>query len=433
MTIRILPQITVTLENCRRTAQKVRRYAMTGSAEQEAQVSRIAADVKRRGDTAIIDYTRKFDRARLTKRQLRVSQDELVKATKHVNRKVANALRFSLQRLSIAQMELLSKLNFSVQIDGFKLRLTPKPLTSVGCYIPGGRAVYPSTVVMTAGLARLAGVERIVVCTPPNSMGCVNDAILAASELCGVDEVYRCGGAQAIAALTYGTKIIPKVDKIVGPGGNYVALAKRHVARDIATDFAGPTEMTVAVDETSNARLAAWDLVAQAEHGEDCLVNLVAVSKNIASDVREEINRILPSVARRNFVEASLRRGVTAICQDWQTACNFINELGPEHLELLTENRRQLAETIKSAGLILLGEFAPAAGSDYCIGTDHVLPTSGFAVNHSGLSILDFLKLTWTVEGTREGLRAILDPLKAMALTEGLPNHYLSVKTRFRE
>lgn len=431
MTATILPVIAVTNQNYQSVARKIRRRT-SGSAKQDALVNHIIAEVKKRGDAAVLDYTRKFDGPKLMKQQLRVPQAAIMKAAERVDREILEALRFSLQRLDASQRQLLSKLSFSTEMNGFTMRLAAKPLASVGCYVPGGRAAYPSTVVMTAGLAKLAGVERVVVCTPPDSSGAINDAILAATELCGVDEVYRCGGVQAIAALAYGTKTIPKVEKIVGPGGAYVALAKRNVSRDVPIDsFAGPTEITVAIDETGDARSAAWDLIAQAEHGEDCLITLVTVSESVASKVSDEIVKALPSLARRKFVEASLRRGVGAVCEDWETACDFISELAPEHLELLTENRKQMAEKIRSAGLILLGEYAPGAASDYCIGTDHVLPTGGFAANHSGLSILDFLKLTWTIEGSREGLQSVLGPLKALTTAEGLPNHYLSVECRF--
>jgi histidinol dehydrogenase len=429
----ILPTITVTRENYREAARRIRRRA-TWTSQREAFVGRVIADVKRRGDTAVLAYTKQFDGADLSKRQLRVPPAETAKATGRVDRKIVDALRFSLQRLRTSQRKLLSNLNFSTQMNGFTTHLTTKPLTSVGCYIPGGRAAYPSTVLMTAGLANLAGVQRVAVCTPPDSSGIVNDVVLAAADLCNVDEVYRCGGVQAIAALAYGTEAIPKVDKIVGPGGVYVALAKRHVSKDVAIDFyAGPTEIAVAVDETSDARLAAWDLIAQAEHGEDCVTSLVSVSKTAASRVRAEINSLLPSVERRRFVESSLSRGVTAMCDDWETACDLISELAPEHLELLTRNQKQLGERIRSAGLVLLGSYAPAAASDYCIGTDHVLPTGGFASNHSGLSVLDFLKLTWMVEGTRKGLQSVLEPLGALTKAEGLPNHLLSVESRLQK
>lgn len=426
----ILPSVIVTCGNYRKVAQKLRQA--TSSARQEALVGRIIRDVKKRGDAALLYYTKRFDGARLTRHRLRVTPSETAKAIGRVDRELADALRFSLQRLEASQKQLLSKLNLTVQANGFTMHLTAKPLSSVGCYIPGGRATYPSTVLMTAGLAKAAGVRRVAICTPPRSDGAINDAILTAAGLCKVDEVYKCGGIQAIAALAYGTKSIPKVDKIVGPGGTYVALAKKLVSKDTAIDFfAGPTEIAIAVDETTDAKLAAWDFIAQAEHGEDCVTNLVTVSETSASKVRDEIRRILAIASRRRFVEGSLSGGVTALCEDWDTACNFINELAPEHLELLTENPGQLADRIESAGLILLGPHAPAAASDYCLGTDHVLPTGGYATNHSGLSVLDFLKLTWTAEGTPEGLQSILKPLKALTNAEGLPNHYLSVESRF--
>ena len=428
----ILAPVTVTHENYRNVAQKTRR-PITVSLRQESSVRRIIADVRKRGDAALLEYTRKFDGANLTRRQLRVRPAETRKAIEGVDRHVAEAMRFALKRLGECQKKLLSRVDFSIRMNGFAIHLTAKPLSSVGCYIPGGRAAYPSTVLMTAGLARLAGVQRIVVCTPPNASGAINESILMASSLCDVDEVYKCGGPQAIAALAYGTKTISNVDKIVGPGGLHVALAKRHVSKDVAIDFfAGPTEILIAVDETTDARQAAWDLIAQAEHGEDSFTNLVTVSKISASNVRAEVNRILPSVERRRFVEDSLCRGVTAVCEDWETACNYINELAPEHVELLTEAPRRLVGRITSAGLILLGPYAPAAASDYCMGTDHVLPTGGSAANHSGLSVLDFLKLRWTAEGTPKGLRSLLQPLKALASAEGLPNHYLSAESRFR-
>jgi histidinol dehydrogenase len=285
---------------------------------------------------------------------------------------------------------------------------------------------------MTAGLARLTGVRRIAICTPPDSTGKVNDAILAAANLCEVDEVYRCGGPQAIAALAYGTETIAKVEKIVGPGGTYVALAKKLVSRDVTIDFfAGPTELLVAADKTTDPNLVAWDLIAQAEHGPDSLSGLVTCSQNVAERVRTEIKRLMPRIQRRKYVEASLRRGFAAVCGDWETACNFVNEVAPEHLELLTHQARNICERIDAAGLIFIGENSPAAASDYCIGTNHVLPTNGFAKSNGGLTALDFVKPTWVVQGSRKGLRSILEPLCTLASAEGLINHYYSVESRF--
>lgn len=429
----MLSPIRVSMENYRRVASKIRKRTLASS-KQEQLVRKIISNVQRRGDKALLEYTRKFDRARLRKHQLRVSELEIENAIQRVDSELISALRLSLQRLQFTQQELLSRINYSREMNGFKMRLTSTPLSSVGCYIPGGRAAYPSTVLMTAGLAKLAGVRRVVVSTPPDSTGAVNDAILAAAKLCGADEVYRCGGAQAISALAYGTSTIRKVDKIVGPGGVYVALAKKLVSKDVAIDFyAGPTEITVVADQSTDPRLAAWDLIAQAEHGADTLPCLVTSSEAIASRVRLEINGILPRIERRRFVEGSLASGNSAICDNWDTACSFMNQIAPEHLELLTANPYALGGKISSAGLILIGPDAPAAASDYCIGTDHVLPTGGFARMCAGLSVLDFVKPTWIVEGSRKGLQSILKPLKSIATVEGLPNHYLSVESRFEK
>ncbi len=427
----ILSTVRVTQRNLLRVASRIGERG-EALAKHELSVRRIIDDVRSRGDAAVLKYTRKFDGAFLNRGQLLIPAKELETSINRVDKKVLSALQFSLRNLGAAQKSLLSRVSFSRQQNGFKMRLTAKPLSSVGCYIPGGKAVYPSTVLMTAGVAKLVGVSRIVICTPPDARGKVNDILLAAARLCDVNEVYTCGGAQAIAALAYGTETIEKVDKIVGPGGAYVALAKKLVSRDVKIDFfAGPTELIVVADKATDPRLAAWDLIAQAEHGSDGLSCLVTCSEGVAEKVRSEIRRILPQIQRREYVEASMRRGFAAVCSDWETACDFMNEVAPEHLELLTQQARRLADKIQSAGLILIGQDAPAAASDYCIGTDHVLPTARSAKSNGGLSALDFVKPTWTVEGSRNGLRRILRPLEILASAEGLLNHYYSVESRF--
>ncbi len=427
----LLPKVRVTQDNFKKVAANVRSQVQ-GLPRKEALVRRIISDIRKRGDRAVVDYTRRFDGANLRQDQLRIPRGEIAKAQERVGQPLLSALRFSLQRLEVLQGELLSKGTFSSEFNGFHLRLALKPLSSVGCYVPGGRAIYPSTILMTAGLAKLAGVPRVVICTPPDSTGAVNDAVLAAASLCKVDEVYRCGGVQAIAALAYGTNTIHRVEKVVGPGGIFVALAKKVVSGDVAIDFfAGPTELIVLADETTDPRLAAWDLVAQAEHGADCLSGLVTCSENVVESVRSEIEQILPQIERRKYVESSFVRGFSALCDNWDEACEFVNHVAPEHLELLTENARTLSEKIQNAGLILIGPFAPVAATDYCVGSDHVLPTGGFAKSHAGLSSLDFVRPTWTIEGSSEGLESVLQPLQVLTTAEGLPNHYRSVESRF--
>jgi len=304
----------------------------------------------------------------------------------------------------------------------------------VGCYIPGGRAAYASTVLMTAGVAKMAGVRRVVVCTPPDRDGTVNDAILAAASLCGVDEVYRVGGAQSVAALAYGTESVPRVAKIVGPGGLYASVAKRLVSVDVPIDFfAGPTEVVVVGDGTTDARLAAWDLVGQAEHGQDSMCGLITWDAGLAREVRTQVAEILSAgVEREEFVRGALARGFTVVCRDAEEAAGIVNALAPEHVELMMEDAKGFSAMVENAGLVLCGRYAPCAASDYCVGTDHVIPTEGYAAVRSGLSVLDFVRLNWAVEGTRDGLRAVLPPLRQLAGAEGLPNHYRSVEARFR-
>jgi histidinol dehydrogenase len=393
---------------------------------------KIVLTVRAKGDAALMSYSKELDGVALTSADLRVSSEEISAASKRMDAKLLDAMRFALKRIQRTQGQLLSRLPFSYVADGYVIRSVARPLDSVGCYIPGGRASYASTVLMTAGVAKLAGVKRVVLCTPPSG-GKVSDAILAAAELCGVEEVYRIGGAQSIAALAYGTKSIPKVSKIVGPGGLYVSAAKKVVSTDVPIDFvAGPTEMVVVVDGGADARLAAWDLMAQAEHGQESICGLVTWDGRVAAEVRKEAERVAPTLQRSDYVLGCLRRGFTALCKDRDTAVELVNSLAPEHLELMVDDAARVADSITNAGLILTGPYAPGAASDYVIGTDHVLPTEGAARLRAGLTALDFVKVNWVVEGTKRGLKAMLPSLKELAMAEGLPNHFLSAQARFQ-
>ncbi len=427
-----IPTIRVTSRNFERAASSIRSRSHD-LATVEPTVRAIIGDVRKNGDEAVLRLERKFGGADISRERLRVGQSEIERAGDRVGRPLLDAMKRSLGNLSGAQCELLKRLNFDYEANGFSMNVSARPLSAVGCYVPGGRAAYASSVLMTAGLARLAGVERVVVCTPAAPSGAVSDAILAAAGVCGVGEVYRTGGAQSIAALAYGTESIPKVQKIVGPGGIYVSAAKKLVSGDTGIDFfAGPTELVVVADESADPRTVAWDLIGQAEHGTDSLCGLVTFSNRFAASVRENIGRITPKLERRKFVEGCLRGGFAAVASDVKTAACFVDALAPEHLEvMLGDASGNFAKSISNAGLILCGPYSPCAASDYIIGTDHVLPTEGFAQKRAGLSVLDFVKLVWTVEGSREGLRSVLRPLKELAYAEGLPNHYLSVRSRF--
>ena len=397
----------------------------------EKQVKKIVASVRARGDHSLREITKKVDRASVE--ELRVGATEVRAALDEVDPDLVQALRFSLNRISKTQTHLLNRLSFSYVYDGFVVRVSPRALSSVGCYIPGGRAAYASSVLMTAGVAKLAGVERVVVCSPPAPDGRVNSAILAAAEVCGVDEVYRVGGAQSIAAMAYGTESISPVQKIVGPGGLYASVAKKLVSEDVPIDFfAGPTELLVVGDRTTDVKAAAWDLVGQAEHGEETLCGFVTWDKGVAERVRSEASRIAQSAERGEYVRRALSKGFAAVCRNEDQAVELVNAIAPEHLEVMSEDAKGFAARVRDSGLTLVGKFAPCAASDYAIGTDHVIPTEGGARLRAGLSALDFVKLTWTVEGTKEGLKDILPALRTLAMAEGLPNHFRSVEARFK-
>jgi histidinol dehydrogenase len=392
----------------------------------------IVETVREDGDAALVRYTIELDGVQLDPEDLQVEREEISAAAERVSPRLMDAMRFALKRIQRTQGELLNRILFSYVSGGFVIRSIVRPLDSVGCYVPGGKASYASTVLMTAGVAKQAGVKRIVICSPTNKEGRVSDAILAAADLCGVDEVYKVGGAQAIAALAYGTESITKVSKIVGPGGMFVSAGKKIVSADVPIDFfAGPTEMVVVVDGKADARLAAWDLMAQAEHGMDGVCGLVTWSEAAAKEVKRIVEEVSPTLERKEFVRGTLRRGFVILCKDRDTAVEAVNALAPEHLELMVEDARKVADSIDSAGLILVGPYAPGAASDYCIGTDHVIPTEGVARQRAGLTALDFVKVNWVVEGTKDGLKLLLPPLKELALAEGLPNHYLSAQSRF--
>jgi histidinol dehydrogenase len=434
----LLPLIRVAQRTqAKKVAERIRARSRGLSVAIEG-AERIVRTVRARGDSALVRYSKELDGVTLRGDELTVRKEEVEAAAERVSPALIDAMRFALKRIQRTQGQLLSRLAFSYVADGYVVRCVVRPLDSVGCYIPGGRASYASTVIMTAGVAKLAGVKRIVVCSPPaktgNDAGKIGDAILAAAKLCGVEAVYRIGGAQSIAALAYGTESIPKVSKIVGPGGSFVSAAKKIVSADVPIDFlAGPTEMVVVGDANADARLAAWDLMAQAEHGEDSICGLVTWDARLAKEVMRIVAEVSPNLQRKEFVQGCLRRGFTALCRDREAAIELVNSLAPEHLELMVEDATRTAESIENAGLILAGQYAPGAASDYCIGTDHVIPTEGLARVRGGLTALDFVKVNWVVEGTRQGLKSLLPSLKELALAEGLPNHFLSAQARFRK
>jgi histidinol dehydrogenase len=399
----------------------------------EADVKTIIADVHKRGDAALIELTEKFDKAKLTARELRVTSAEMKAAYNAVSKDQVEALKLMQEKLFANEKLGLRQIGYKTLREGISIQNILRPIESVGCYVPGGQAVYPSTLIMTVTPAKVAGVPRIVVTSPPTSKGTINPLILVAADICEINEIYKIGGAQAIAALAYGTQTIRPVRKIVGPGSKYVTAAKVQVSKDVAIDMpAGPSEVLVLADETANPKLVAADMISQAEHGADSVAALITTSKKIADEVLQRLDEQSEVAERREIVEKALTtHGFIIVCGNEEEMASLANVFAPEHLEILTKAPKEIADNINSAGLILLGSYTPVALSDYGSGTNHVLPTGGFGTAFSGLSALDFMKRISIVESSKEGLDKLRNHVKVLTEAENLPNHYKAVEARF--
>ena len=402
--------------------------------EVENSVKAIIKQVKDNGNGALVEFALKFDKAELTLRTLKVKTEEIKEAYKRANLEKVSALKFMKEKVDAFQKQMLTQTEIKTSSDGIWVQTVLRPIESVGCYVPGGQAAYPSTLIMTAVPAKVAGVPRIVVCSPPDAKGKVNPLVLVAADICGVDEVYKVGGAQAIAALAYGTKTIKPVRKIVGPGSKYVTAAKVLVSTDVAIDMpAGPSEVLVLADESADARFIAFDMVSQAEHGGDSVAGLITTSEKVALQVQENLATVAASAGRGEKVSEALDKyGFIIVCKSMEEAISLVNQFAPEHLEVMTAKPKELAERL-TAGLILIGPYSPVALSDYGSGTNHVLPTGGFAQSFSGLSALDFMRRVSIVESSRTGLERVKDTIKVMAEAENLPNHYKAIEARFEK
>ena len=389
-------------------------------------VQSILDDVKRNGDTAVKKYEQKFNGKKTTR--LRVSKQEFKKAK--ITDAEFNALQTSAIKLSKEQRNLKKRLIESVK----KIpNISFLPIPSVGCYIPGGQARYPSSAIMSVITAAEAGVKRIVVVSPPSSDGQIDPMTLTVAQNCGA-EIYKIGGAQAIAALAYGTKSIPKVDKIVGPGGKFVSIAKAIVSEEISIDMiAGPTELGIIADTSTNPELVAYDLVSQAEHSSDTMCFVITTSKTIAKQIQNSLKELIPNVERSSIVKKSIsENGFIAICKNQNDIIELANKIAPEHIELMVKGAKALSKKITGPGLVLIGNNTPSSASDYLLGTNHILPTSGFGRTRGGLSVLDFLKLQTVIETKKSNLSRISDNLKTLTDAEGLPNHYKAVERRLK-
>lgn len=426
---------TIIVKNAKSDAENLRNSSNIISDELIQRTKGIMEDVEKYGDSAIIDYEEKFDGVRLN--SLKVTDEEMREAYNKVTKKQIQSIKMIRNRLIKTEISLFKQLHkISLSSYGVKIQRMIQPISSVGCYIPGGKARYPSTMVMCAVPAKVAGVNRIVAISPPLKDGTIDPLTLVSAEICGVNEFYKIGGAQGIAALTFGTQSISKVNRIVGPGGIFVSIAKTLASTRVSIDMvAGPTELVIYADAKADARIIAIDIISQAEHSYDTFCGLVTTSKDVAIQVNAEIQSILNnnSISRIDIVRRSLvENGFIAICKNEYSAIDFINEVAPEHLEIMAKNARTISTKITSAGLILIGSFTPSSASDYCLGTNHVLPTSGFGKARSSLSVLDFIKIVNKVEATRSGLKKVESKVREIALAEGLMNHYEAVKERIK-
>ena len=426
---------TIFVENAKSDAENLRKSSNSISDELIQRTKAIIEDIEKYGDSAIIGYEEKFDGVRLN--SLKVTDQEIREAYNKVTKKQIQSVKTIRNRLIKTEIALFKQLQrISLSSYGVKIQRVIQPISSVGCYVPGGKARYPSTMIMCAVPAKVAGVKRIVAISPPLKDGTIDPLTLVSAEICGVDEFYKIGGAQGIAALTFGTQSINKVSRIVGPGGIFVSIAKTLACSRVSIDMiAGPTELVVYADAKADARLIAMDMISQAEHSYDTFCGLVTTSKELVAQVDSEIQSILNnnSISRIDIVRRSLvENGFFAICKNEYSALDFINEVAPEHLEIMAKNARTISTKITSAGLILIGSFTPSSASDYCLGSNHVLPTSGFGKSRASLSVLDFIKIVNKVEANRSGLKKVESKIREIAFAEGLMNHYEAVKERIK-
>ena len=401
----------------------------------EAAVADILANVKEKGDEALFSYTKEFDKVEVTPETIRVTEAEIEEAYKAVDASLLEVIRKALVNIRSYHEKQRQNSWFTSTENGTMLGQKVTPLNRVGVYVPGGKAVYPSSVLMNIVPAKVAGVPHIVMTTPPGKDGKVNPSTLVAAKEAGADEIYKVGGAQAIGALAYGTASIPKVDKIVGPGNIFVALAKKAVYGHVSIDsIAGPSEILVLADETANAHYVAADLLSQAEHDEMASAILITTSTELAQNVEKEIEGYLKVLSRKEIIEKSLENfGYILIAEDMDEAIEAANEIASEHMEIVTKNAFEVMMKVRNAGAIFIGEYSSEPLGDYFAGPNHVLPTNGTAKFFSALSVDDFIKKSSIVYYSRSALQKIHKDIIRFASSEQLTAHATSIAVRFEE
>jgi len=412
--------------------QQVSRRFDLGNRLILAKVSAILKAVQQQGDPAVLRFTRRFDKLHLKASELKVPQEWIKRAYHELKTEQIDSLKYAADRIAAFHVR-QRQTTWTYEEDGITLGQLIRPLATVGLYVPGGKAAYPSSVLMNAIPAKIAGVERIVI-SSPTPAGELNPALLVAADLAGVQEIYRVGGAQAIGAMAFGTKMIPKVDKIVGPGNQYVALAKRLVYGVVDIDLiAGPSEIVVIADDSADPVFVAADLISQAEHDEKAMAILLTPSAKLAQKVKRELAVQLRKLPRRKIATASLERyGAIVLVRDLEEAVDLANEIAPEHLELEVKHPRALLARVKNAGAVFLGHYSPEALGDYVAGPNHVLPTGGTARFSSPLALEDFVKKTSLIDYSKEGLRRAKEQVIQIASMEQLEGHWKAVEVRMK-
>lgn len=402
--------------------------------EYESSVNEIINNVRENRDKAIFDYTKKFDKADIDASNIRVTKEEIQEAYDKVDEKLLAVIRKSLVNIKKYHEKQLQNSWFTSEY-GIILGQKVTALEKAGVYVPGGKAVYPSSVLMNVLPAKVAGVDKIVMCTPPGADGKVYPSTLVAANEAGVDEIYKVGGAQAIAAMAFGTESVPKVDKIVGPGNIFVALAKKAVFGYVSIDsIAGPSEILVLADETANPRYVAADLLSQAEHDEMASAILITTSKELAEKVSDEVEGFVKVLSRKEIIQKSLDNyGYILVADNMDDAIDAVNEIASEHMEIVTKDPFTVMTRIRNAGAIFIGEYSSEPLGDYFAGPNHVLPTNGTAKFFSALSVDDFIKKSSIISYSREALEKVHTDIEQFAQCEQLTAHANSIKVRFED
>lgn len=427
--------VTLTKETTKDILENLLKRSPGQYGSYEAAVKEILEKVREEGDRALFAYTKKFDRAEITEQNVQVTEEEIREAYEAVDPDLVDVIRKSLVNIRSYHEKQKQNSWFTSSEDGTMLGQKVTPLEKVGVYVPGGKAVYPSSVLMNIVPAKVAGVDRIIMTTPPGPDGKVNPSTLVAAKEAGADEIYKAGGAQAVAALAYGTESIPKVDKIVGPGNIFVALAKKAVYGHVSIDsIAGSSEILVLADDSANPRFVAADLLSQAEHDELASAILITTSRELAEKVSSEVDEFVKKLSRKDIIQKSLDQfGYILLAETMDQAVEAANAIASEHMEIVTRNPFEVMMKVRNAGAIFIGEYSSEPLGDYFAGPNHVLPTNGTAKFFSPLSVDDFIKKSSIVYYSRKALKKIHKDVEQFAASEQLTAHANSIAVRFED